>query len=338
MRLLRARLARIHPFADLELSFAEDEVPRAVTVVVGGGGTGKTSLAHALASTRPGHAVSPVRERSKTELAPFVATEWLLGDDEPRRTHPLVVASPQAAVEADEVAAIARRREQALYDRLAERGGFAFAALPAARWFSRSPIVLGPPERSFLRHDPRPVFASDDPTRADLARETKQLLAYAELDRALGEGALSAALTSALAEIAPLAGVGALSLEVRTLEPLFETPAGKVPFDALPQATRQLLALPVLALRAVRASRPEGDPRAKEAVVVVDEAALHLPEHVVEELPGALERALPRVQWILLSSSEALARGASPGAVIALRRDAPAGRVAAHTGPSAVLH
>lgn len=338
MRLLRARLVRVPPFSDVELAFGPEGEARAVTVVVGSGGTGKTALAQALASTRPGYAVAQPRGRAKPELAPFVVTHWQLGDDDPARPHPLVVASPSAAIDPDEASALARRREQALFDKLTERGGYAFSAFSAARWFSRSPIVLTQPERSFLRHDPRQAFAFDDATRADLGRETKQVLAYAEIAGALGQPELRDAVRAAVAEILPLFDLEAAGIDPTTLEPMFRTHDGDVAFDELPQAVRQAIALPALALRAVRSSSPTGDPREKEGVFVVDEAALGLPPHVATELPMALARALPKAQWILLTASQDLARGVAPDAVVALRREAPKGPVDVHTGTASILH
>ena len=45
--------------------------------------------------------------------------------------------------------------------------------------------MLSTPERSILRYDVRSPATFDDPTRADLTRETKQVLAYAGIARAL---------------------------------------------------------------------------------------------------------------------------------------------------------
>src|SRR5260370_116203 len=75
-----------------------------------------------------------------------------------------------------EAAAMLRRGEQPLFDRRAAGGGFAPGAFSGARWLSRTPVLLGGAERSLGRHDPRVAASFDDPTRADLARDTKQTL------------------------------------------------------------------------------------------------------------------------------------------------------------------
>src|SRR5205823_6450433 len=46
--------------------------------------------------------------------------------------------------------------------------------------------ALSTPERSILRYDVRTPATFDDPTRADLTRETKQVLSYAAIAHALG--------------------------------------------------------------------------------------------------------------------------------------------------------
>ena len=59
MYLLRAELHGVGPFEHLDLSFVdEQEQPRRVIVIQGGGGTGKTSLLAAIGSSRPGHATA----------------------------------------------------------------------------------------------------------------------------------------------------------------------------------------------------------------------------------------------------------------------------------------
>ncbi|MDF2693574.1 MAG: hypothetical protein K0S65_1957, partial [Labilithrix sp.] len=205
MRLLRVSIHDVGPFQNTVLQLAPPEpaeasstdegessteiaplfatAPRPVTVLFGGDGTGKTSLLSALALTRPGHVLPPLpmstsalREpRAAGESPPYVATEWLLGEDDPERPHPLLIASPAAVFpqESPEAAA-ARRREQALFDRRAQQeGGYVFVSFSGARWFSRVPNMLSVPEKSILRYDVRqPNTSFDDPTRADLTRET----------------------------------------------------------------------------------------------------------------------------------------------------------------------
>src|SRR5687768_13810585 len=125
MRLQSLRLRNVGPFEDTTVRFVADsggdddpQPPRPVTVLFGGDGTGKTSLLAAIGLTRPGYALPPLpssRERGDHEPS-SVTAEWLLGEDDPERPHPLVVASPTVLLpgESPEAAAV-RRREQALF-------------------------------------------------------------------------------------------------------------------------------------------------------------------------------------------------------------------------------
>src|SRR5580692_851442 len=106
---------------------------RPLTVLFGADGVGKTAVMTAIASTRAGHALPLLPKRSRgDEVAsevPFAVADWMLGDDDPDRPHPLRVASPNAQLGEQEGEAGLRRREQALFDRRAqERGGYAFVA------------------------------------------------------------------------------------------------------------------------------------------------------------------------------------------------------------------
>ena len=160
-------------------------------MLFGGDGTGKTTILSALAVTRPGHALPPLPNHSPREGPAWAATDWLLGDDDPERPHPLVVASPSAVLTGETTeSAGARRREQALFDRRAQQdGGYVFVSFSGARWFSRVPNMLTVPERTILRYDIRQPNASfDDPTRADLTREAKQVISYASVGAALAAG------------------------------------------------------------------------------------------------------------------------------------------------------
>src|SRR5204863_5339447 len=134
-----------------------------------------------IAATRPGHALPPMPARKPEGGASFVVTEWTLGDDDPARPHTLRVASPNARPEdEDENESVIRRREQVHFDRLAqEHGGFVLVPFSGARWFSRSAVLFGAPERNLVRWDVRAAHSFDDATRADLSRDTKQVLSYA---------------------------------------------------------------------------------------------------------------------------------------------------------------
>ena len=304
--------------------------PRPVTVLFGADGIGKTTLLTALAMTRPGYALPP----SPHPHAASAVTEWLLGEDDPERPHPLVVSSPSAVLDGETAEAAGnRRREQALFDRRAQGdGGFVFVCFSGARWFSRAANMLSVPERSVLRYDVRHAASFDDPTRADLTRETKQVLAYAGIARALGgqraEYIHLERLDEALREVvnvmlAPFgftyAGVSPLSLE-----PEATSGAGHViAFDALPRAARHLVAFGALSLRALFAAYPHGgDPRQREGVVAIDDVDAQQDPSMLRVLVPLLRAALPNVQWVLTTSSAQLALACAPGEVVALRRTA----------------
>lgn len=341
MRLASVRLRHVGPFEDTTLRLADADADaeervasRPVTVLFGGDGTGKTTLLSAIALTRPGHTLPPLPHGrpAGAEEPSWVRTEWLLGEDDPERPHPLVCASPTAVLEGESAeAAAARRREQALFDRRAQaEGGFVLVAFSGARWFSRAANALSAPERSVLRYDLRHAPSFDDPTRADLTRETKQVLSYAAIARALGgeraEYAHLARFEEAVREVTGVmlepfgftyAGVGPT-----TLEPEARDPEGRVVgFDALPRAARHLVAFGALSLRALFAAYPGSDaPREREGVVLVDDVEAQQDPSMLRALVPLLRRALPNVQWILTTASTQLALACAAGEVIALRR------------------
>jgi len=381
MRLLRVTLHNVGPFGDAVLRLADEVVdedlvaeddgggggdlttteesaeseappvagvtPRSVTVLFGADGTGKTSFLSALAVTRPGHALPPLpttRESSRLlpDTPPYVATEWVLGDDDPERPHPLIVASPSAILhgETPESAAI-RRREQALFDRRAQHeGGHVFVSLSGARWFSRTPNMLSVPERSILRYDIRqPTTTFDDPTRADLTRETKQVLSFAAISAALVErgsggsvgvldarfqhlGRFEAALREVVNVVLEPFDLVYAGVSPTTLEPQAKSARGGVmPFDAMPRAARHLVAFVALPLRALFAAYPESDsPREREGVVAIDDVESQQDPALLRALVPLLRKALPNVQWILTTASKELASACEANAVIALRR------------------
>lgn len=347
MRLVSVRLRNVGVFEDTTVRLADEgevPVPRPVTVLFGADGIGKTTLLTALAVTRPGYALPPapyprvasaVGAAAPPEGPASVVTEWLLGADDPERPHPLVVASPSAVLDGETAdAAGARRREQALFDRRAQNeGGFVFVGFSGARWFSRTANMLSVPERSVLRYDVRHAASFDDPTRADLTRETKQVLSYAGIARALAgqrdEFAHLERFDAAVREVvdvmlAPFgftyAGVSPLSLEPEAIDR-----SGRVvAFDALPRPARHLVALGALSLRAMFAAYPDADdPRESEAVVAVDDVEAQQDPSMLRQLVPLLRLALPNVQWILSTSSTSLALSCDPSIVIALRKSGP---------------
>jgi len=333
MKLLQAVLVSVGPFEKLVLPFADESgEARSMTVIHGAGGVGKTSVLAALASTRPGHCVvQPTRpDASESSPQPFAACDWSLGQDEPLRPHPLSVLSPNARLNVNDEQEALRRREQALFDRLATEGGFAFVSIPSTRWFSRQPIALSAPGRTVARYDVRASASADDAARSDLARETKQALAYAAISSALslpkprGERSfdlLNAAMQSTLDALLALVGCSYRGIDPFSFEPMFSVHGSEreLPFDALPTRARHLAAFAALSVRTLWAAYPDRDPRESEGVITIDEVDLHQDSQVQQQLLRAFQQALPAAQWILTSASAILASSADARAVLALR-------------------
>jgi hypothetical protein len=354
MYLLRAELHGIGPFDHLTLSFTDEhDQPRRLSVIHGGGGVGKTSLLSAIASSRPGHATvqqprpDQVRASDGAPVA-WAAADWLLGQDDPERPHPLRVASPNVKLGGPDDQELTRRREQALFDRVAAEGGFAFLSIAATRWFSRQPIGISAPSRGVARYDVKQPAGLDDASRSDLSRDTKQALAYAEIGSALADkrppdaelrlDALGPAMLKVVSSLVSLTGFGYLGLDALSWEPMFRAADGsRIAFDALPTRSRHLVAFGALTVRTLWAAYPDRDPRLAEGVVLIDEVDLHQDAAVAVRLPAALREALPSVQWIITTSSPLLAAGAAAGEVLALRAGSE-GRVELHAGPSATTH
>ncbi|HMA92585.1 MAG TPA: AAA family ATPase [Polyangiaceae bacterium] len=345
MHLLRMRMTRLGPFEEISLDFSEEGTPRPISVVHGGGGTGKTTMLAALACTRPGYAV--VTSTSHDGEEPGVSVcEFQLGQDDPERPHPLVVASPNTRVFADEDRETFRRREQALFDRVARETGFVFLAIPATRWFSRQPIALVGPGRSIARYDVRAPIALEDPTRGDLARETKQVLAYGAVSRVLCSASddrrferLYQALEHAVNALVGLLGYHWVGLDALTLEPLFRGDGARnVPFDQLPTSARHLTAFAALAVRALWAAYPQRHPLESQGIVAIDEVELHQDLAVLKGLPSAFRTALPEVQWIVTTSSAIVAASTDVNDVIALRQSTNQAGIELFTGEMARTH
>ena len=357
MKLVQAALAYVGPFDKLVLPFADESGdPRPLTVLHGAGGTGKSSVLAALASTRPGHCVVQPNRPDAREGATgaFAACDWLLGQDEPARPHPLSVASPNARLSpVDEVEAL-RRREQTLFDRLASEGGFAFLAIPSTRWFSRQPIALSAPARTIARYDVRASTASEDATRADLARETKQALAYAAIASVLPPleppasarpevverrfDLLDAGMRAVVDALLKSSGFSYRGLDPHSFEPLFHGHGRDVPFDALPTRVRHLVAFAALSVRTLWAAYPDQDPRDSEGVIAIDDVDLHQDSAVLHHLPSTLREALPEAQWILTTASPIIAGAADARAVLALRPLPEADGVRLFAGDQARTH
>ena len=359
MQLVQARLVGVGPFDELVLPFADEEGrPRRVVVVHAAGGVGKTTLLAAIAATRPGNAVSLSAATlggisasigvPRREHPPRAVCDWWLGLDDEERPHSLRVGTPGARMSDTDEEETFRRREQALFDKRAQGGGFAFLLLPANRWFSRQAVALSAPARTIARYDVRGGAALDEASRADLTRETKQALAYAGIasalaagggDRGRNLGRLGAAMQSAVDGLAALSGFSYRGLDAASFEPVFADAEGHERFfDALPTRTRQLVAFAALGVRLLWAAYPGQDPREAQAVVAIDEVDLHQDPATQVALPHALAEALPGVQWILTTSSTLVAGAADARAVIALRRMPERDRVELFVGDSARTH
>ncbi len=348
MHLVGLRLVGVGPFDDVTLPFADDDgEPRRLTVIQGAGGVGKTTVLTAIAATRPGHAVAGLAGPTGEAAGGTVTASYRLGLDDPDRPHPLYVATPSARVFAEDEAELLRRREQALFDRLAREGGFVHVGIGSTRWFGRQPLVLQAPGRTLARYDVRGAPGAEDLGRADLARETKQALVYAGVVGALATGRpdrrrfelLAGAMIEAVEAVLAVVGIRYDGIDPLTLEPCFVTGDGAVvPFDGLPTRARHLVAFAALPVRALWAAYPGRDPRDAEGIVTIDEVDLHQDPACLSLLGAALERALPGVQWILTASSPVLAASLEGPQVLALRRGADSRGVELHTGVAAFTH
>jgi hypothetical protein len=344
VRLASLRLVGLPPFGDVSFPFTEDDGgPRPLTVLFGAGGVGKTTVLSALGATRPGYAVAI---GSSSEAVPSVVSEWSLGADDAHRPHPLVIATPTAKVQADDTLELLRRREQAHFDRVAKDGGFVFVSIPSTRWFSRQPIAFSAPARTVGRYDVRAPWSGDEASRADLARETKQALAYAAItaalrrDRSSGPFArLGEAMARTVDSLVSLAGFSYAGIDPLSFEPTFKGEDGRlVTFDGLPTRARHLAAFGALPVRALAGAYPLTDPADAEGVVCIDEIELQQDALVQSTLVARLRAALPRVQWIVTTSSPIVASSAEGREVLALRRLPRAREVQLFCGAEARVH
>lgn len=353
MQLLRLRLVSLGPFGDMTIPLCDDEgAPKPVIVLFGGEGIGKTTILSAIATTRPGHAIAQHqawRNETSGDGPPFVVAEWHLGDDDPARPHPLKVASPNARLDERDDEALLRRREQTLFDRRAGERGFVMTAISGARWFSRTSVMLTSPERTLLRYDVRASANFDDATRTDLARETKQILSFACIASALSrEGndgsppeviRLEQALRTVMSELLEPDGYSFVGVDPVRLEPVFRDPdERRLEFDDLPRSMRHLIAFGALATRSLAAAWPGKDPRECEGVVLVDDIESEQPTHRQRTIVDRLHQALPRVQWIITTSSTDVVAGCASTALVVLRRRPGGAAIDLHEGVDALLH
>lgn len=343
MNLLSIHLHCPDTLGDVTLSFANDEASiRPLTLIFGGPGSGKTTLAAAIGNTRPGHTAA-INPRA-SEPRCYAECNWFFGMDDPERAQALVLRSPNAP-EAFGSQTLSERRDVALAERLAREGGFACLLFSALRWFSKSPLVLRAPARSEGRYELRVREPLEDATKHDLSPDVKQALAYAAVAQALPQtgaeryqplGDAMACVVSALAGLGELHYAG---LDPRTLEPRFLDPAARsFGFDALPTYLKHCIAFGALAVRALWSAYPGIDPRRAEAVVVIDEVDLHQDTPTAAALIDTLREQLPQVQWILTTRSSALLAGRDASETLALRQLESKGSISVHVGADAQVH
>lgn len=352
MYLTHCQTVGLSPFGDMAFPFATAQgEPRMLTVVAGRGGVGKTSLLQVLASTRPGYAAVLLGRAMPAAAHPHAICEWVLGADDVERPHPLVVVTPNAKHPGDDELSALRRREQAHYERTAkERGGFVFCVIPAVRWFSRQPVAIHAPLRSVAQYDIRAIPHFEDASHCDLTRETKQALAYAGIAAALrrtsergdadGSGAeFGEAMHAIVDALVRIYGHRYEGVDPVSWEPMFVADSGRAqPFHQLPTAVRHAVCFGVLPLRALWAAYPRQDPRLSEGVVAVDEFELHQEPAVAIRVLQTLRAHLPRVQWILTTSSLALCAAVDTADLLTLRRGPTAESIEVHLGRDAVTH
>jgi hypothetical protein len=339
MHLARAQLFGVPPFGGIDLPMCGDDgEPRMLTVVHGAGGVGKTVLLAVIGATRPGHAVTLFG--GVLGAGPHAICEWSLGQDDPDRPHTLAIATPNAKLDIDDELASLRRREQALFERRAKEGGFVFLTFPSIRWFSRQPVALTAPTRTVAHYDVRATVNLDDAARSDLTRETKTALAYSAIAAALVPHAqrernelrehsrqwvdmrlLGGAMHDVVSSLVRLTGFSYEGVDPISLEPTFASTGGRrMPFEGLPTRSRHLVAMAALTVRTLWAAYPGNDPRTSEGVVAIDDVDLYQDMAVQEKIATVLRAALPRVQWLLTTSSPIVASSCDAREILTLRR------------------
>jgi hypothetical protein len=349
MLLERTRIVRLGPFEELDLSLCDETgEPRTLTVIHGDGGTGKTSVLTSIAHTRPGKIVPPSQQQRRGGGESYAVCDWRIGAEDEDRPHALRLASPHVKLGGDDSEQL-RRREQAHFDRQAAEGpGYAFIEIPGQRYFARATLGLNDPVRAMMRYDVRTSTAGVDATRPDLTRPCKQSIAYAAISSALagdrrGQQAdtrfLGAAMSEAVSTIVELAGYGYRGVEPHSFEPLFESPGGHpVYFDGLPTQVKHLVAFVALPIRVFWAASRGKDPRECEGVVTIDDFELHMGPMLFAALLQALQRALPKAQWILTTGSPYAAAECDSDALLTLRRQPESDVVSIYEGELALTH
>lgn len=327
-----------------------------VSVMHGAGGTGKSLLLSALASTRPGYVQRLTNANSEHGRA-AVQCHWSLGQEESNRPHPLVVRN--GVDPAPGTGEGASRREQQLYDRKAGQGGFAFLIVPAHRRFGQSPIYLVDPARTMRNYEVRAGSLWLDPARADLTRPIKQILAYASLGAALQQSQaihhfdsvsashrdpssitiLDQALRSGLSRLLVEQALDYVGADPASFEPMFRSAHGALlRFDQLPQQARHLMAPLILAMHHFWTSGHGADPRGVQGVIALDDAELHLSEATQEFVLPRYREILPQAHWVVATTSWRIAASVHSSEVVALRQQMQTGAIAPFQGDLSVTH
>ena len=330
MRLERLRIQGLGPFSEVELPFlGADGEARAVTVIYGDGGTGKSTVHTAIDNTRPGHVTKGQLFRNAPKDA-RVASAWRLDEEDPDRPHPLWISSPGSSVHEDEAQERLRRSEQSFFDKRAALGpGFIFYEFSEHRVFPRASLSLNDPAQTLMRRESRsPGFS--DRSRFELTRKVKQVLAFAELaSTQIGSAqfdgvdprVLRRAIHMAMACLLPLVGLRYEGIDPLSFEPLFETGDGRLcHFDELAKQSRHILAFGALTAHALWLGSGGEDPYQVRGVVCIDEIEIHLQDRVVGGLIDALVDAFRGVQWIITTSSSLVAASVDAASLLALRR------------------
>ena len=139
--------------------------------------------------------------------------------------------------------------------------------------------------------------------------------------------------------MAALAGFSYAGVDPASFEPIFRDEDGAVvPFDALPTRARHLVAFGALPLRTLAAAYPGRDPSEAEGVVAIDEIELSLDAAAQDRVLGALRSVLPRVQWIVTTSSPIVTGSADEREVFALRKLPRTTEVQLFSGAEARVH
>jgi len=90
-------------------------------------------------------------------------------------------------------------------------------------------------------------------------------------------------------------------------------------------------------VRALAGAYPDDpNPRDREGVGLIDDIEVGQDASFIRSLPKLLTAALPRVQWIVTTSSPLVTAACAPGETIALRRSEQ--NVEIHEGELALLH